>query len=67
MLQKYSRPKEAQRTVAAVMHTNPKAEVSAFDSGRSRAEILALESHWSFLERRCASSPGFAEVCSVVK
>jgi hypothetical protein len=34
MLQKSSRPKEAQHTVAAV-----KAEVPAFDTGRSRAGI----------------------------
>lgn len=67
MFRKSSRPKEAQRAVAAVTHPDTKAEVPALDGGRSRAELVALESRWSFLERLCAPPLGFAANRRVVK
>jgi len=67
MLRKSSRPKEAQRTVAAVTHPDTKAQLPALDGGRPRAEFHALESRWSFLERLCAPSFGFTENRRVVK
>lgn len=62
MLRKYSRPTETQRTAAAVTHPDTKAEVATLDGGRSRAELHALESRWSFLER--LATPSFRLVGS---
>jgi len=51
MLQPHSRAIEAHRTANAAVHPGTRSEFLSLQAPRSKAEFLALESRWSFLER----------------
>lgn len=59
------RPVAARRTADAAVDPGTKAGLVERESRRSKAEILALEGRWSFLERLYARPSGFAERRSV--